>query len=161
MTEIQNEINDLFSMFHDFEIKELSFENNVIQMTIQIPWGELWNDWEYSIQMELSGCEFILCDYSEILNTPDNLAKNRVDRLYIDKSTSDPKLIDAIGLEIQSHQFSEPNKYLFLCNSSKEYAFGKLAFTADNYKIFNKEGNQIVLQQMKSWSEEWWENISN
>ena len=109
--------------------------------------------------MELSGCEFILCDYSEILNTPENVAKKSVDRIYIDKSTSNPKLIETLGLEIQSHKFSEPNKYLFLCNSSKEYAGGILTFTTDNYKIFNKEGNQIDLQQMKNWSNAWWENI--
>lgn len=159
MTEIQKEINDLFTMFHDFEIKEFTYDNSIIQMTIQIPWGEMWNDWEYSIQMELSGCEFILCTYSEILNTPDNLAKNCVDRLYIDKLTSDPKLIETLGLEIQRYEFQMPNKYTFLCNCSKVYGGGILTFTADNFKIFTKEGNQIDLQEMKNWSRAWWENI--
>lgn len=44
MTEIQKEINDLFTMFHVFEIKEFTYDNSIIQMTIQIPWGEMWND---------------------------------------------------------------------------------------------------------------------
>ena len=159
MTDIRQEIDELFSMFHDFEIKSLTFDNSNLAMTIQIPWGQLWDDLNYYIKIELSGCDFINCDYAEVLRTPENLAKRWVDRSHIDKSTNDQEVISEIGLEIQRHEFYTPNKYKFLCNSSKEFAGGELTFTADNYKLFNKEGIQIDIQQMEKWCKEWWDSI--
>ena len=61
-------------MFHDFEITHLTFENNILDLTIRIPWGEHWDDLDYQIRVVLNGCEFIQCDYAEIINTPDNFA---------------------------------------------------------------------------------------
>ena len=87
-TNTRQEIDNLFSMFHDFEIKSLTYDNSNLEMTIQIPWGQLWDDLNYYIKIELSGCDFINCDYAEVLRTPENLAKREVDRSYIDKSTN-------------------------------------------------------------------------
>jgi len=148
-------------MFHDFEITVLTYHDSNLTLTIQIPWGELWSDLNYKITVKLNGCDFIHCDYYELENTPVNLAKRRLDRSFVDKSTNDQKIISGLGLEVQRHNFYSPNKYEFLCNSSKDYAGGKLTFTADNYTIFNNDGVQICLDQMKAWSNEWWTKIEN
>lgn len=161
MTGKQQEINELFSMFHDFEIILLTYNDNRLNLTIQIPWGQLWNDFNYLIYVELIGCDYIHCDYSEVLNTHENKAKRWIDQSHIDKSTNDPKIISDIGLEVQRHEFYPPNKYKFICNTSKNntYGGGQLTFTAENYKIYNKEGLQINIQQMETWCREWWDNI--
>ena len=155
----RQELDDLFSMFHDFEITHLTFENNILDLTIRIPWGELWDDLDYQIRVVLNGCEFIQCDYTEIINTPDNFAKNWVERASIEKSTNESKTISKLGLEVQRHNFYSPNRYEFLCNSSKNYAGGQLTFTADNCKVFNKDNIHIGIDQMKKWCTEWWEKI--
>lgn len=160
MTDRQ-EIDELFSMFHDFEIIKLAYHDDILNLTIQIPWGQMWNDLDYFISVELTGCDFIICDYAEVLNTPENLAKRWGEQSHIDKSTNDQQIISNIGLEVQRHEFYPPNKYKFLCNSSKntQYGGGHLSFTTDNYKIYNKEGIQIDLYQMEKWCREWWDNI--
>jgi hypothetical protein len=157
----RQELEDLFSMFHDFEITALTNHDNNLALTIQIPWGELWGDLNYFITLKLTGCDFIHCDYAEIVNTPENLSKRHVDRSSVDKSTNDQKVISELGLEVQRHNFYPPNKYEFMCNSSKNYAGGQLTFTADDYTLFNKQGIQIDLDQMKTWSNEWWTKIEN
>ncbi|MCZ8285402.1 MAG: hypothetical protein O9353_08075, partial [Bacteroidia bacterium] len=85
----REELNDLFSMFHDFEITTLEYKDTVLTLTIEIPWGHLWDDLTYHIKLELTGCEFIQCDYAELLNTAENISRNAVDRSYIEKSTQD------------------------------------------------------------------------
>jgi len=160
-TNTRQELDDLFSMFHDFEIKLLIYQNTTLRLTFILPWGELWDDLNYQIKVELTGCDFIHCDYAEILNTPDNLAKNWVDRCSIDKSTNDSNIISELGLEVQSHKFYSPNKYEFRCNSSKKFAGGQLTFTADNYLILDKDGNKITLNKMQKWCTDWWEKIDN
>ncbi len=161
LSETQQEMEDLFTMFHDFEIVLLTHKNDLLTLTIIIPWGQLWDDLDYKIKVELKGCYFMDCAYTEIVNTPENLAKNWVDRLSVNKSTNDPEVISTLGLEVQRHNFYPPNKYEFLCNSSGNYAGGQLTFTADGYSIFNKNGEPIDLRQMKSWSTEWWSKIGN
>lgn len=159
-TTTRQEIDELFSMFHDFEIVLMTYDKGTLDLTIRIPWGELWDDLDYKIKVTLSGCAFIHCDYYEVINTPDNLSKNWVDRAAADKSTNDPKIISELGLEVQSHNYYSPNKYEFLCNSGSENCQGgKLTFTADNYKIFNNDGVQIDLKQIKKWSTDWWNSI--
>lgn len=157
----KQEIEDLFSMFHDFEITSLTLENKSLDLTIRIPWGELWDDLDYQIRVLLNPCDFIRCEYSELLNTPDNLSKKAVDRSYVDKTTSNPQIISELGLEVQRYNFSPPNVYEFLCNSSKNYAGGKLIFTAESYILLDKEGSKIELDQMKKWCTDWWKKIEN
>ena len=157
----KQDLDDLFSMFHDFEITHVTFENDILDLTIRIPWGELWNDLDYQIRVVLNGCKFIKCEYAEIMNTPENFAKNWVDRSSIDKSSNDPKIISELGLEVQRYNFYLPNKYEFLCNSSKNYAGGQLTFTADNYNIFGKHNIQMGIDQMKKWCTEWWQKIED
>lgn len=157
----REELNDLFSMFHDFEVIKLEYKDAVLTLTIEIPWGQLWDDLNYHIKLELTGCEFITCDYAELLNTPENRSRNAVDRSYIEKSTQDQKVISEIGLEVQRHTFLPPNQYEFICNSSKDYAGGHLIFTADGYSLFNKENEKIDLEQMKKWSTDWWKRIGH
>ncbi|MEZ4804708.1 MAG: hypothetical protein R2852_04290 [Bacteroidia bacterium] len=156
MTDKQKEMDYLFFMFHDFEITELTYNTAVLNMTIRIPWGQLWNDHDYLIKLELTGCNEMNCVYSEFLNTVENLATNFLSSE--DKSTNDSKVITYLGLEVQRHIFHPPNKYELLCNSSKNqiYGGGHLTFTAENYKLFNKEGIQVELQQMEKWFDEYW-----
>ena len=157
---MRQELDDLFSMFHDFEIINLTFANNILDLKIRIPWGELWDDLDFQISVKLSGCEYIHCDYAEVINTSDNLAKKWAERNSIDKSTNDPKTISNLGLEVQRHKFYAPNKYIFFCNSSKNnYAGGQFNFTTDNYIIYDKAKSQIELDQMSTWCTKWWERI--
>jgi|GEM_PF-3546603 hypothetical protein len=168
----RQEINDLFSMFHDFGIISLTYINKNLTMTLAIPWGQLWDDLNYQIRLELSGCDFILCNYSECINTNEHFDASSPKNRWVDKTTSEPNTITELELEVQSHEFITPNRYVFRCNSSRCISNnpfdsgnliggGKLFFTAEDYAIFDKDGKQIDLNQMKKWCTEWWDKIKN
>lgn len=52
------EIDDLFSMFHDFEITALSLENKTLTMEILLPWASMWDIDDYKMMFEFGGCEY-------------------------------------------------------------------------------------------------------
>lgn len=158
----KEEINDLFSMFHDFEIKELTYCQNLLTLIINLPWGQiLWDDYNFNIKIEISGCNYLSCIYGDLLKTPENLLNFPTHRKFINKETTEPETISALGLEIQSHICSEPNNYEFRCNaSSQDCAGGELSFTADTVTIFDMAGNEISLTQMDNWCEEVWKKLS-
>lgn len=43
MTNRIKDIEDLFSMFHDFEIVGLKREKDILTMEILLPWSEMWD----------------------------------------------------------------------------------------------------------------------
>jgi len=155
-------INDLFSMFHDFTITDLTYSEKTLNLTIHIPWGQVWNDRDFKIKLELYGCDFIKCTYGVLIKTKKNLAKYRTQQEYKEKTTKDEKIISALELEIQSHNFSGSNEYVFLCNSSKEDCpGGQLTFTANDFKISGLNGEEITLDQMEIWGEAAWKMTEN
>ncbi len=97
----------------------------------------------------------LACKYFEFLDT----SKNLIQRETIDKFTSNPKVIEALGLDIQRFEFTPPNKYLFYCNGYDKVGGGELAITADRFQLFDKHSYEITLDNMKIWSEEWWSKI--
>jgi hypothetical protein len=170
--DIKQELHELFSMFHDFRIVSLSSVNKNLSLTIAIPWGELWDDLNYQIRLELDGCDSLICNYSECINTNEHFPTSSQKNIWVDKITNDHKLISELELEVQSHEFSPPNKYVFKCNSSRCISNnpidsrdliggGELFFTTESYSIFDKDWKQIDLNKMKKWCAEWWDKIDN
>ena len=155
----EQELNDLFSMFHDFEITDVTYSKMTLNLTIKIPWGQLWNSLDFKINLELNGCDFIKCSYAELLKTKENLTKDWGQREYIDKTTEDDKVISTLGLEIQSHKLYNSKEFVFVCNSAKDFAGGQLTFSANDFRIFQIDGQEITLNQMKKWYADWWESI--
>ena len=43
------DIDDLFSMFHDFEIVGLKVDGNILTMEILLPWSEMWDIEDYKM----------------------------------------------------------------------------------------------------------------
>ena len=64
---METKLDHLFLMFHDFQIVELKYNKDILSLIIKIPWGQLWNDYDFKINLELVGCNFIKCIYIFIL----------------------------------------------------------------------------------------------
>jgi hypothetical protein len=154
------EIQDLFSMFHDFDIIAIRHESSILTLTLEIPWGQIWNEEEsYMITLSLNGCKSISCDYLELksripIQTTEGL---RFDSM--EKSTSDVKVIESLGLSIQSYEYKNSNQYVFYCNGKGKIDSGQLMFTADNYKILDHFNKAITLDKLKQLSTMWWNSI--
>jgi hypothetical protein len=91
MIEERQEIGDLFSMFHDFEIVEIEFNKPHLLLTVRIPWGQLWQDIDYKIKVSLSGCEYVECRYWK---------SNKLEAQY----TDNPKEIESLELDVQRYR---------------------------------------------------------
>ncbi|TPE39138.1 hypothetical protein [Pontibacter mangrovi] len=157
----QKEIEELFSMFHDFEIKSVSKDRETMTLEIVIPWGQVWNlaVMEYQIKVELSGCRSLLCEYFVFRDDEANKSKLLALRETEKRITSDPQTMDKLGLEVQSYTYTPPDTYVLHCNSSKEIAGGELTLTATDYRIFNNNGEPLTLDHLKQWATEWWGRI--
>ena len=156
---VQKNIDNLFDMFHDFQILELDYVKNKLSLKIKIPWGHLWNDYDFQIKLEISGCKFVTCVYGEIIQTSGNSAMTTINSKSADKTTTDPFIISNLLLEVQRHNSLGENVYEFICNSSnKNCSGGELTFTATDVCIFDMQNQEISLTQMENWFSEFWKD---
>ncbi len=157
----QREIEELFSMFHDFEIKNVSKDGEALTLEFVIPWGQVQNPavLEYLIKVELSGCNNLLCEYFVFKDDEANKSKPVALRETESILTSDLRTISKLGLEVQSYTYTPPDIYALNCNSSKEIAGGELTLTATGYRIFDRNDAPLTLDQLKQWATEWWSKI--
>lgn len=157
----QQEIEELFSMFHDFEIQSVSKDGEALTFEFVIPWGQVWNPaiLEYQIKFELSGCRNLLCEYFVFKDDEANKSKPLALWETEIRTTNDPQTIEDLGLEVQSYTYTQPNSYVLHCNSSKEIAGGELTLTATDYRIFDSNDEPLTLDQLKQWAAEWWGRV--
>ncbi len=73
----QLEIGELFSMFHDFEIKGFKLDSELLTLNIEIPWPQIWKPpiYDYQIRLELFGVKDIVCEYYLIKSDEANISK--------------------------------------------------------------------------------------
>lgn len=140
---IIKEINNLFSMFHDFEIVGLRFKNNVLTMEILLPWSEMWNIDNYKITFLFYECTSLKCSYFKQKN-------NQI--------STNPNEIEKLELNIQSHDFKPVNNFILHCDSST-VGYTEIEMNASNYKIYDNKENEITLDKMKEWANKWWNGI--
>ncbi|GAB3532954.1 hypothetical protein GCM10027443_17490 [Pontibacter brevis] len=157
----QQEIEELFLMFHDFEIKSVNKDGEALTLEFVIPWGQVWNPaiLEYQIKIELLGCSDLLCEYFLFKDDEANKLKPVALRETEKRTTSDPQTMEKLGLEIQSYTCIQPDTYVLHCNSSQGIAGGDLTLTATDYRIFNSNGEPLTLDHLKQWATEWWDGI--
>lgn len=166
MTNRINDIDDLFSMFHDFEIVGLNLNCNNLTMEIILPWSELWEIVDYKMTFHFDGCKNLKCNYWKHTSKELNNLEKGVDNPSLEHVTTDPSEIVKLELDVQSHDFIEPNSFVLHCNSSSSYGseigqidFGRIELSATDYQIFDNEMNEMSLDKMKSWGTEWWDSI--
>ncbi|QHL85920.1 hypothetical protein GU926_00060 [Nibribacter ruber] len=157
----QQEIEELFSMFHDFEIISVKKIGDVLTLELVIPWGEVWIPpiMDYQIKLDLIGCRELKCDYFVFKNDEVTKLKPTALRETIRKTTSDTRTISNLGLEIQNFTLFEPDSFILNCNNSKGIAGGELAFTAKDYMLFKSLGEPLPLHKLKQWATQWWDGI--
>jgi hypothetical protein len=123
-----------------------------------VPWGQLWNDYEFEILLELSGCHKLTCTYYELIKDPFNSDESVFECETKDRITNNPEVISHLGLDIQRFEFQPQNTYRFLCNGAPITGGGIIEFTADSYRIFDNTGKEISYKHMSDWFEEFWKN---
>jgi hypothetical protein len=156
----RDEIHDLFSMFHDFDLIAIEHSSKTLTLTIGIPWSQLWDEEEiFKIKLVLQGCNYLYCDYQERIHTGpfENFEDINLDK--VEYSTKDIETIVSLKLSVQSYIFREPNCYIFYCNGTEKIDKGQIMFTADSYKLFDKNGSNLSLEKMKQLATMWWDSI--
>jgi len=166
MTDKISEIDDLFSMFHDFEIVGLKLYDNLLSMEILLPWSEMWDIEDYKITFLFTGCNNLKCHYWK--RTSNKLKEWERGVYYPSEEyvTTNLSEIVKLKLDVQSHDLNAPNNFVLHCNSSSSHGkqigqieIGRIELSATDYKIFNNEMSEMTLDKMKSWGTEWWDGI--
>lgn len=147
-------------MFHDFDIVDVKYEASTITLLLKTPWGEIWNEDEtYNIKLELRGCSHLSCDYQE--RTHSGPFKNHEDINFdkVEYSTKSIETILSLNLSIQSYEFKEPNHYTFYCNGIGKIDEGQVKFTTSDYRLFDRNNEDLSLDKMKELATMWWDSI--
>jgi hypothetical protein len=149
-----DEISELFELFHDATILEIFYNKPILVFRIKIPW--YWDDHNFEILLEISGCNDLFCSYGVLIIDPFN-PKSLVYCKSEERSTTEPDEITKLQLEIQSFELHDPNTFEFFCNSSAHLiAGGNLKFSADDYRLFDNKGKEITIEHMNNWFDDFW-----
>ncbi|PIB34568.1 hypothetical protein BFP72_03665 [Reichenbachiella sp. 5M10] len=160
------EIDELFSMFHDFEIVGLKVDGNILTFEILLPWSEMWGIEDYIMTFRFDGCNGLKCHYWK--RTSNELKEWEKGVYYPSQEyiTTDLNEIIKLELDVQNHEFKEPDNFILHCNSSSSHGdqigqieFGRIELNAKDYRIYDNEMNEMTLDKMKSWGTEWWNSI--
>ena len=166
MTDVAQDIDDLFSMFHDVEIVGLDLKDEVLRMEILLPWCEMWGRERYSLTFELGGCKGVTCQYH--VRTGNEVVRKDGKVFYPTDEylTSDRHEIARLGLDVLGSSFDRPDRVTLHCErriASRDHEgvieYAGIEFQTTSYRIFDDEMNEISLDTMKGWAEEWWEGI--
>lgn len=156
----KDDIQDLFSMFHDFNIITVQYETDILILQVEIPWSQLWDEDEiFRIRLELGGCNYLYCDYQESVDRGPYKSIEHINFDRIEYSTKDIATITSLNLSIQSYEFKEPNCYTFYCRGNEKIDEGQLMFTTDRYMLYDESGNNLSLDKMKELATMWWDSI--
>ncbi|MEO0403882.1 MAG: hypothetical protein AAF193_03330 [Bacteroidota bacterium] len=137
-------------------------------MKILLPWAEMWDVEEYTMTFLFEGCTYLRCHYWK--RTSNELKKRGKGVFFPTEEhvTTDPTEVVQLELDVQRHDFKEPDHFVLHCNSSSSFEnqigqieFGRIELSATDYQIFDNEQNEIPLEKMKSWGTEWWDSIQN
>jgi hypothetical protein len=164
MTNRNQDIDDLLSMFHDFDIVTAELKDNTLVLAITIPWGSMWikDDYTYTIRLELIGCTYFSCDYYKIKsNELIKIGDNRYQRDTEKITTTNPADLNGLELSIQSRTNIQLDTYELHCICNEEIDFATITLTTTDFCIFDQDGKEITLETMKQWSTDWWDGIQN
>lgn len=162
MTNKQQEINDLLSLFHDFDIVAAELNRETLVLAITIPWASLWkkDDYTYTIRLELMGCTFFKCDFYKIISKElIKLEDKRYQRDTEKITTTNPSDLNVLELSIQSSKNIKLNTYELHCISNEEIDFATITIVTSDFRIFDQDGKEITLETMQQWATEWWDGI--
>ncbi len=157
MTDKQQKIDDLLSMFHDFDIVTAEFRGDTLVFAITIPWGSIWikDDCTYTIRLELMGCDYFNCDYykiksKELIKISDNRYQRDTEKI----TTTNPSDLNGLELSIQSRTNIRPDTYELHCISNEDIDFATITVSTTDYRFFDQDGKAITLETIKQWSTE-------
>src|SRR5947209_10469753 len=109
MRPAQNDIQDLFSMFHDFGISAVKYEKDILTLSIATTWSEMWEEnGGFKLNLQVTGCNYLYCDYQESAHTAPFKSHQEINFDKIEYSTKDIETITSLNLSIQSYEFKVP-----------------------------------------------------
>jgi hypothetical protein len=149
------EIQSLLSMFHDFEITLLNYVGKTLKIRCKIPWGELWGDPDYEIELVIRRSEYVVYEYYILQNQIQN-GKEILEK----KQIFDLNELTELRMSVQSYSFETPNNYKFFCTSHTGIN-GELLFTIESVIVLDNYGRPITVQKLKEAAAIWWNEIKD
>ncbi|MDH5380828.1 MAG: hypothetical protein OEW75_08250 [Cyclobacteriaceae bacterium] len=145
-------LQELFSTFHDFDIVGLETKTEGLLMTLRIPWGELWGEYDFKIKVELKDGQITECKYFE--HTGDANSLGQQNSIY--RITNDLKTIVKLDLDIQRFETTKDGDYIFHCNGYDKVGGAQIRLQANNYKLLDLQEKPISIDKYESWHKVWW-----
>lgn len=145
------ELEKLFSTFHDFDIIGIDSNDGRLVMTFRIPWGEMWDDFDFQIKVAFSGGQILGCKYFEWVEGTNSAGQPN----SIDKETTDYKTIAQLGIDIQRFKSCGDDKYVFFCNGYDKVGGAELLIKANNFLLFDSEDKPIGTKEYQTWHNDW------
>lgn len=148
----------MFSLFHDFEIIDLKWQGANLDLLLEIPWGELWDELDYKITVRLFNVSNLFYEYWSLISN-EEVSNKPGSSAIPDKLSGALSELPGLNLSIQSHTLELPNNFTFYCQSNNGQIEAEIHFTTTGYTIFDKNQTEISLNAMEDWAKLWVESI--
>lgn len=152
MSTVQNDIRDIFSIFHDGGIVDCKGDLHKLTLTIQCKYlAELINPDFEVFYIDLIGINKL--DFDPWMN-PIDLEK-------IDFNSYEEYL--KVDLEILSAEIKD-DVVLITCNqhdTDLDFCGGNIIISANDFKLFDYNSKQLTIEQLDSICKKYWDNAKN
>jgi hypothetical protein len=155
----QDKLYEIISSFYDFKINRIEKIETDLVIEISLPWSNvigLKNDF---LLIKLLNCSQFECEYYKIIS--DQLIEAYPGKFIKDSQvvvTSQINEINSLELTINNCTYNYNNSYTFWCKSNSSVELAKLIFTTTEIQFYNKEDNEISIDEFEKWKTIWWQS---
>ena len=153
----QDKLYEIISSFYDFKIhsiKRIEFE---LLIEISLPWSNIIGLKSDVLVIRFIDCNQFECEYYKIVS--DQLIEAYPGKFIKDSkevNTSNIEEINRLELTINNCTYNYNNSYTFWCKSDLSIELAKLNFTTTDIHFFDKNGNEIPIDEFEKWKTLWW-----
>ena len=149
-------LEELFATFHDFDIVALYKKGDDLIITFRIPWGEMWNEYDFQIKTVFKGGQIVQCKYFEWTDGDDSEGQPN----SIDKETTDLSVISSLGIDVQKFKSLGKDQYVFYCNGYEKVGGAEITIRTDNFELLDIKEKPLDTKKYESWFNDWWTSIN-
>jgi hypothetical protein len=155
----QDKLYEIISSFYDFKILNIEKSESELMIQISLPWSKIIGLDSDFLMFKFTECSDFNCEYYQVVSDqlieayPGKFIKDSVEVV-----TTNIEEINRLDLTINNCTYNYNNSYTFWCKSNSSVELAKLIFTTTEIHFFNKEGNEISIDQFEKWKTIWWQS---